>query len=175
MTPHTLGGYAARLGEILRAQVGTGASVNFVHPFEAAEAVALFAGLELGVGPGKTVLLVARVAPLWRGRGRTEEMETDSGTEGKDGATRREDEGRGEIVGTVQLGFHISPNGWHRADVRKLLVHPDYERRGVARRLMEALEEEARASKTKLLVSRELKGEEEQRCERTGSVVVGAT
>jgi GNAT superfamily N-acetyltransferase len=44
------------------------------------------------------------------------------------------------IVGTVQLDPAWAPNQRHRAEVLKLLVHPDARRRGVARALMIALE-----------------------------------
>lgn len=46
----------------------------------------------------------------------------------------------GRIVGTVQLDPAWAPNQRHRAEVLKLLVHPDARRRGVARALMIALE-----------------------------------
>lgn len=49
-----------------------------------------------------------------------------------------------EIVGTVQLYHDMPPNQPHRAEVRKLLVHPDYRRRGLARHLMTMLERHAR-------------------------------
>src|SRR5688572_19435533 len=45
------------------------------------------------------------------------------------------------IVGTAQLEFARPPNQQHRAEVAKLLVHPDARRQGVARALMAALEE----------------------------------
>ena len=45
------------------------------------------------------------------------------------------------IVGTVQLHLDMPPNQQHRADVAKLLVHPDARRRGIAKSLMTALEE----------------------------------
>jgi len=45
------------------------------------------------------------------------------------------------IVGTAQLEFAWPPNQQHRAEVAKLLVHPDARRQGVARALMAALEE----------------------------------
>jgi predicted N-acetyltransferase YhbS len=51
----------------------------------------------------------------------------------------------GQIVGTVQLDLATPPNQPHRAEARKLLVHPSWRRRGIARRLMLALEESARA------------------------------
>lgn len=44
------------------------------------------------------------------------------------------------IVGSVQLDCDTPPNQPHRAEVRKLLVHPEYRRRGIARVLMTALE-----------------------------------
>lgn len=150
IAPEDLESVAARLGEILLAQVGKGSSVNFVHPFREEEAAELFRKVAVGRGPGRALLWVAR-APAQGAR--------EKGTQNGEGEGKGEEKGeekgsdKGEIIGTVQLGFHISPNGRHRADVRKLLVHPDYERRGVARRLMEVLEEEARAAKTKLLVS----------------------
>ena len=48
------------------------------------------------------------------------------------------------LVGTVQLGLDNPPNQFHRAEIRKMLVHPDYRSRGLARRLMAAAEAEAR-------------------------------
>lgn len=50
----------------------------------------------------------------------------------------------GRIVGTVQLDVDTPPNQPHRAEVTKLLVHPDARRLGIARRLMAALEDYAR-------------------------------
>lgn len=58
----------------------------------------------------------------------------------------------GRVLGTVQLDMDLPPNQTHRADVAKLLVHPDARRQGLARKLMVALEDEARARGLKLLV-----------------------
>jgi len=44
------------------------------------------------------------------------------------------------IVGTVQLDLAVPPNQQHRAEVLKLLVHPDARRRGLGRALMTRLE-----------------------------------
>lgn len=57
----------------------------------------------------------------------------------------------GRIVGTVQLDLATPPNQPHRAEVRKLLVHPDARRRGIARALMMAMEEQAHAARRTLL------------------------
>jgi hypothetical protein len=46
----------------------------------------------------------------------------------------------GRIVGSAQLACDTPPNQAHRADVRKLLVHPDCRRKGIARALMAELE-----------------------------------
>ncbi|WP_085621246.1 GNAT family N-acetyltransferase [Thalassospira alkalitolerans] len=47
------------------------------------------------------------------------------------------------IVGTVQLDCAAMPNQAHRADVCKLMVHPDFRRMGIAKKLMQALEKRA--------------------------------
>ncbi|WP_120631769.1 GNAT family N-acetyltransferase [Ruegeria sp. EL01] len=51
--------------------------------------------------------------------------------------------GEGRVLGTVQLIPAAMPNQPHRADVAKLLVHPDARRRGLGRTLMHALENRA--------------------------------
>jgi GNAT superfamily N-acetyltransferase len=55
------------------------------------------------------------------------------------------------IVGTVQLDLATPPNQRHRAEVAKLLVHPDARRRGIARDMMMALEAIALAEGRTLL------------------------
>lgn len=59
--------------------------------------------------------------------------------------------GGGRIVGTVQIDLLVPPNQVHRAEVLKLLVHPSARRHGIARALMIALEEVARAEQRTLL------------------------
>lgn len=46
----------------------------------------------------------------------------------------------GRIAGSVQLGYDTPPNQPHRAEVSKLLVHPDFRRQGIAKALMAELE-----------------------------------
>ena len=61
--------------------------------------------------------------------------------------TRRD----GLVVGSVQLGLCTKPNGVHRAEVQKLLVHTGSRRRGIGRKLMVAIEEQARLAQRTLL------------------------
>lgn len=56
------------------------------------------------------------------------------------------------ILGTVQLIPAAMPNQPHRADVAKLLVHPDARRQGLGRALMAALQDRAAALGRSLLV-----------------------
>jgi len=63
-------------------------------------------------------------------------------------AARRDD----KVVGTVQLSLAAPPNGRHRAEINKLLVHPSARRQGLARRLMLAAEAVARAEHRSLLI-----------------------
>jgi ribosomal protein S18 acetylase RimI-like enzyme len=49
----------------------------------------------------------------------------------------------GSIVGSAQLGCDTPSNQPHRADVSKVLVHPDFRRRGIARALMAEIERHA--------------------------------
>lgn len=57
----------------------------------------------------------------------------------------------GHVVGSVQLGLCTKPNGVHRAEVQKLLVHTHWRRRGIGRRLMDAVDSEARRAQRSLL------------------------
>ncbi len=54
-------------------------------------------------------------------------------------------EGGGRIVASVQLSTDTPPNQPHRAEVTKLLTHPDHRRRGHAKALMAELERRALA------------------------------
>ncbi|HEX6725028.1 MAG TPA: GNAT family N-acetyltransferase [Gaiella sp.] len=68
-----------------------------------------------------------------------------------------------EVVGTVQVVFATPPNQPHRADVAKLLVHRNARRLGVAQRLMEHAESEARAEGKTLLVLDTVTGDDAER------------
>ena len=56
-----------------------------------------------------------------------------------------------KIVGTVQIDLDTPPNQPHRTEVKKLLVHPDARRLGIARSLMLAVEVQARLANRTLL------------------------
>lgn len=58
----------------------------------------------------------------------------------------------GRIVGTAQLVLAGMPNGRHRAEIAKVMVHPSARRRGLARALMQAAEAAARAHARRLLL-----------------------
>lgn len=68
-------------------------------------------------------------------------------------------EAGGRIAGTVQLDHDTPPNQPHRAEVRKLLVHPDFRRQGIARVLMRDLEARAGAMGRHLLTLDTLTGD----------------
>ena len=57
----------------------------------------------------------------------------------------------GRIAGSVLLDTGTPANQPHRAEVAKLMVHPDDRRRGIARALMTALEDLARRRGRRLL------------------------
>jgi ribosomal protein S18 acetylase RimI-like enzyme len=81
----------------------------------------------------------------------------------------------GNIVGTVQLDLATPPNQPHRAEVKKLLVHPDARRRGIARSLMVALEAQALEACRTLLTLDTVTGSPAEALYRSlGYVAVGA-
>ncbi len=57
-----------------------------------------------------------------------------------------------DVLGTVQLSICGKPNGRHRGEVQKLMVHPDARRRGAAAQMMTAVEAAAREAALSLLV-----------------------
>jgi len=113
------------MAEVLHAVVHNGASVSFCTPFSIGEARAFW---------------VEKVLPEVRGHRRRMVV-----------ARLNDNDGTNRIVGTVQLELEMPPNQPHRAAVAKLLVHPAARRRGVARALMNALEDMARSEGRTLL------------------------
>lgn len=56
------------------------------------------------------------------------------------------------VVGSVQLHLCTKQNGGHRAEIAKLMTHPEYRRHGIGRLLMNKAEERARQEGRSLLV-----------------------
>ncbi|AOZ10438.1 GNAT family N-acetyltransferase [Cupriavidus malaysiensis] len=84
------------------------------------------------------------------------------------------EDAQGEILGTVQLITAQPENQPHRADVAKMLVCRRARRRGVARRLMAALDAAARAAgKSVLVLDTVTGGDAERLYERAGWLRVG--
>lgn len=80
----------------------------------------------------------------------------------------------GDLVGTVQVILAVPPNQPHRGEIAKLLVHRSARRRGIAERLMEHAETEARAEGKTLLVLDTVTGDNAERLyERLGWTRVG--
>jgi ribosomal protein S18 acetylase RimI-like enzyme len=81
---------------------------------------------------------------------------------------------QGEVAGSVQLALGQKENGRHRAEVQKLLVHSRYRNLGLGRRLMGAIEIEARQRGITLLVLDTIEGKiAEQLYLKLGYVRVG--
>ena len=79
-----------------------------------------------------------------------------------------------DLVGTVQVVLAVPPNQPHRAEIAKLLVRRSARRRGIAQRLMERAEVEARAEGRTLLVLDTVTGDAAERLyERLGWNRVG--
>jgi GNAT superfamily N-acetyltransferase len=78
------------------------------------------------------------------------------------------------VVGCVHLVLAMQPNGIHRAEVQKVLVLRSARRQGIATRLMDAIEDEARAVKRHVLVLDTERGSAAEKLyQRVGYVRVG--
>jgi ribosomal protein S18 acetylase RimI-like enzyme len=72
-------------------------------------------------------------------------------------------EPHGTLVGTAQLVLATRPNGSHRAEVAKVIVHTKARRRGIGRALMLAIEERARGLGRTTLVLDTRRGDPSER------------
>ncbi|MGE7887000.1 GNAT family N-acetyltransferase [Bacillus cereus] len=57
-----------------------------------------------------------------------------------------------EVAGSIQLQLVTKPNGIHRAEICKLMTHPNFRRNGIGRSLMKQAEERAKQENRSLLV-----------------------
>jgi len=71
-----------------------------------------------------------------------------------------------QLVGTVHLALATKPNGRHRGEVQKLLVHTTARRRGIAHALLGAIERAALESGRTLLVLDTEQGNDAERLYR---------
>ena len=111
-----------QLHALLHDAVDSGASVGFLPPLPASEALHYWQSVITAIEAGSRVLLVARQP------------------------------GETHLLGTVQLDLATRPNSLHRAEVSKLLVHRRARRQGLARQLLLALESHARQQSRTTLV-----------------------
>jgi ribosomal protein S18 acetylase RimI-like enzyme len=85
-----------------------------------------------------------------------------------------ERDGDGRVVGTVQLVRTATPNGRHRAEVAKLMVHRRARRQGAGERLMRQVEAEAvRLGLTLLFLDTETDSDGDRLYRRLGWEVAG--
>jgi len=56
------------------------------------------------------------------------------------------------LVGTAQLNLKSLPNGKHRAEIQKIMVHTAYRRRGIAHQLIDQLDMLAKSAGRTLLI-----------------------
>lgn len=111
-------------------------------------------------------LTPARAEAFWRG--------VAEGVRAGDRALLVAQEPGGAVVGTVQLLLGLPENQPHRADVAKMLVLRRARRRGLAQRLLEALDAVARTERREVLVLDTVTGGDAERLyERCGWQRVG--
>ena len=132
------------LAEILIACVNGGASVSFMAPLAPDKADAFWHSVADSVEMGERLLVVAK------------------------------DRHRGRVVGTVQILLKQPENQPHRADVSKMLVHPDARRRGIGSQLLRFAEHAALSADRTVLVLDTATGSDAERLyERLGWIRVG--
>ncbi|MFI7319579.1 GNAT family N-acetyltransferase [Streptomyces venezuelae] len=115
---------AGQLGDLLVDTVRGGSSLGFLAGLDRAGASDWWRGLGPAVEAGRIAVWVARDGD-------------------RDGS---------RVTGTVGVAFTDKPNGRHRAEIAKLMVHPDARGQGLARALLTAAEQTAAEAGVTLLV-----------------------
>jgi ribosomal protein S18 acetylase RimI-like enzyme len=110
---HQLPAVLPQLTHLLQDAVRQGAALGFLPPLTTAEANRFWLRVHAAVEAGSHYLFVARAADTL------------------------------DILGTVQLALASQPNGRHRAEVAKMVVHSRARRLGIGRQLLHALEAKA--------------------------------
>ncbi|MFB7471985.1 GNAT family N-acetyltransferase [Kitasatospora sp. NPDC056184] len=133
LTAEELRGSAEQLGALLADAVDGGASIGFLAPLDLAAAADWWRALAPDVADGRLLVWVAEADE-------SNEADAANDADAADRANDADGAGRGRIAGTVQLRPATTANGRHRADVAKLMVHRADRGRGLAGRLLAALE-----------------------------------
>lgn len=110
------------LAELLADVVDGGSSLGFLAPLDRAAAADWWRGLAPEVADGQLAVWAARDAE------------------------------RARVTGTVSIGFVDKPNGRHRAEILKLMVHSSARGQGLARTLLATAERAAAEAGVTLLV-----------------------
>jgi len=129
---------AADLAGLLADTVADGASLGFLSPFGHAEAAAWWTDRVPAVAGGSLLVWLARDA-----------SPASSFSASPLGGVAAD---APAAVGTVSLALESRPNGRHRAEVVKLMVHPSARGRGLARALLATAEAAAAAVGADLLL-----------------------
>lgn len=129
---------APAMAAVLLDCVAGGASVGFLHPFTRDRAEAFWEDALARAAAGERKVFVA------------------------------EDQGTGEVLGTVQLLLAMPENQPHRGEISKMLVHRRARRRGVGEALLRAAEAAAIDAGKTLLVLDTASAEAERLYERLG-------
>ncbi|MFI1677806.1 GNAT family N-acetyltransferase [Streptomyces sp. NPDC020607] len=124
LTAAGLRAVAGQLGDLLADTVRGGNSLGFLAGLDRAAASGWWRGLGPDVEAGRLAVWVAR--------------------DGERGDSR--------VTGTVSVAFTDKPNGRHRAELAKLMVHPDARGQGLARALLTTAEHAATQAGVTLLV-----------------------
>lgn len=124
LTAAGLRAVAGQLGDLLADTVRGGNSLGFLAGLDRAAASGWWRGLGPDVEAGRLAVWVAR--------------------DGERGDSR--------VTGTVSVAFTDKPNGRHRAELAKLMVHPDARGQGLARALLTTAEHAVTQAGVTLLV-----------------------
>ncbi|MDX2077065.1 MAG: GNAT family N-acetyltransferase [bacterium] len=113
---------------LIQDAVADGASIGFIAPLSYDDANRYWNHVQKAVAGGEKAIFIA--------------LDTDTN----------------RVAGSGQLENAFFPNGHHRAEVQKLLVHRDYRNQGIARTLLTHLEKHAMSINRWLLVLDTVRG-----------------
>ncbi|GGV58798.1 N-acetyltransferase [Streptomyces longisporoflavus] len=133
LTAEQLTASAQDLGVLLADVVEGGSSLGFLAPFDREAAADWWRGLAPAVADGRLAIWAAH-----------DDGSRDAGHDAAHDAAR--------VIGTVSVGFVDKPNGRHRAEILKLMVHSSARGQGLARALLATAEQAAAEAGVTLLI-----------------------